>query len=308
MSRRRCGPVKFPICAAKTTTISERSASALGHTADFCLVAIILRTQNEFMRQLYLITKIMLDKSAEIARNSIPGIRSMMKISSEEIERGINIPWAYFNHGLFCYLGGDETAGLDSYLLGVHYCTARWMLATHLNDLTNLRPVDGELPGLKNVRHLLRLALALRFGDEQAIKRLTDNHGTMATDLNLPLTIIVGTTNQTREELGQELHDLLLGAFGSYEGTVISGSTTSGVCQIVGDIQSAFPSSLRTIGYIPKKIPKNVEVDFRFTTIHRTEGSDFSFLEALRYWTDIALNGVDPAEIRLLGIGAYALT
>jgi len=45
--------VKFSICAAKTTTISERSASALAHTADFCPAAIILRTQNEFMRQLY---------------------------------------------------------------------------------------------------------------------------------------------------------------------------------------------------------------------------------------------------------------
>ena len=65
---------------------------------------------------------------------------------------------------------------------------------------------------------------------------------------------------------------------------------------------------MRTIGYIPKKLPEDVEVDLRFTRVHRTEGANFSFLEALRYWTDIALQRLPPASISLLGIGGGKLS
>jgi len=84
---------------------------------------------------------------------------------------------------------------------------------------------------------------------------------------------------------------------------IISGSTVAGVCDLVGDIQKSYPNSIKTIGYIPKDLPSHVKIDIRYSNIHQTIGTDFSFLEALQYWTDIVLNEIAISDIKLLGIG-----
>ena len=264
--------------------------------------------EDPYTFQNFLISKIVQNGSADIVEAFLPGIKGMVKISAGQIARGINMPWAYFNHGLFSHLLGDTDNGLNSYLLSLHYCTARWMIATHLNDLNSLSLLDTEYPALRNIRHLLKLGLVVRFDDGDALLSLRDEEGALANGLKPPVTIIAGTTSQTKEELGEALREALLGGFGSYKGTVISGSTTSGVCQLVGDLQKAFPASLKTVGYIPSELPDGIEVDFRFSDIHKTEGTNFSFLEALRYWTDIVLSSVDPTGVRLLGVGGGALS
>ena len=114
---------------------------------------------------------------------------------------------------------------------------------------------------------------------------------------------MAGSTDLSKEEMGSRLKDSFVGAFRSYEGAIISGSTVAGVCDLVGEVQNAYPKSIRTLGYIPEELPADVKVDGRFSEIHRTSGSGFSELEALQYWTDIVLNKIQPGEIKLLGIG-----
>jgi len=147
------------------------------------------------------------------------------------------------------------------------------------------------------------LGLAIRFDDKDAINRLKKDYGVKEKDLNAPLVIITGSTNLSKEELGQDLQKNLLDASKFYEGTIISGSTVAGVCELVGDIQKTYPKSIKTVGYIPKNIPESIKIDERYSKIHQTDGSDFSFLEALQYWTDIVLNDLDTSKVKLLGIG-----
>ncbi|MFX0144418.1 MAG: hypothetical protein ACFE9C_10100, partial [Candidatus Hodarchaeota archaeon] len=122
-------------------------------------------------------------------------------------------------------------------------------------------------------------------------------------NLSLPLVIITGSTKKSKEELGDDLQKKLLDSSKFYKGMIISGSTVAGVCDLVGDIQKSYPDSIKTIGYIPKNLPSHVKIDIRYSNIHQTNGTDFSFLEALQYWTDILLNEISINNIKLLGIG-----
>jgi len=147
------------------------------------------------------------------------------------------------------------------------------------------------------------LGLAIRFKDTDALNRLKKEFGVKEGDLSIPLAIITGSTKLSKEELGPDLQRNLIEALKFFEGTIISGSTVAGVCDLVGEIQSMYPNSIKTVGYIPKNFPKDVRVDERFLKIHKTNGNDFSFLEALHYWTDIVLDDLTISKIKLLGIG-----
>lgn len=251
----------------------------------------------------YFINNITLNKTIDILDYSLPAIKNIIKISEEQISIGINIPWAYFNNGLFKLFSKDVNESLNYYLLSIRFSTAGWMISTHLNDLDNLSVVDSELEGIKLVRCLLLLGLAIRFNDKDAIDRLKKDYGVKERELSIPLVIITGSTKLSKEELGEDLQLNLLEASNSFKGTIISGSTVAGVCDLVGDIQKAYPNSIKTVGYIPKNFPEDTKIDERYLKIHQTDGNDFSFLEALQYWTDIVLNELESSKIKLLGIG-----
>ncbi|TET00621.1 MAG: hypothetical protein E3J90_03870 [Promethearchaeota archaeon] len=251
----------------------------------------------------YFITYITLNKNFDILDYSLPAIKNIIKMSEEQISVGINMPWAYFNNGLFKLFSKEINESLHNYLLGIRFSTAGWMISSHLNDLDSLNIVDDKLQGIKLVKHLLILGLAIRFNDKDAINRLKKEYGVKEGNLSIPLAIITGSTKLSKEELGPDLQRNLIEALKFFEGTIISGSTVAGVCDLVGEIQSTYPNSIKTVGYIPKNFPKDVRVDERFLKIHETNGNDFSFLEALHYWTDIVLNEITISKIKLLGIG-----
>jgi ppGpp synthetase/RelA/SpoT-type nucleotidyltranferase len=256
----------------------------------------------------FFIARLILDENTGAIQSSKPVIRNLINISKRQISYGINVPWAHFNHGLFSLLTGNLDESLNNYLLGARFCTAQWMISTHLNDLDGLSVVDSDLPALRLVRHLMLLFLAARFGDGDATRRLKKDFGIKEKNLATPLVVVAGSTDSAKEELGDFLRDSLIGAFRSFEGVIISGSTVAGVCSLVGDVQKKYPKSIRALGYIPKELPANVEVDKRFSAIHRTSGSGFSVLEALQYWADIVLNQIGPGDVKLLGIGGGAIS
>ena len=259
--------------------------------------------EDPYTAQNYFASRLAAGGDMRLVKDALPAIKRIVRISAKQIELGINIPWAYFNHGLFAILSGAVEDGMRSYLLGVRFTAASWMVTTHLRDIDSLASLDSEIPYIKLVRHFLLLGLAIRFSDREAVNRLREEIGALETDLDLPLVIIAGTTNANNETLEPALRTVLIDAFRSYEGTIISGSTASGVCELVGEVQGLFPHSVRSVGYIPGDIPDHVQVDERFTKTHKTPGSGFSILDPLHYWTDIALTGIDVTRVRLLGIG-----
>jgi hypothetical protein len=85
------------------------------------------------------------------------------------------------------------------------------------------------------------------------------------------------------------------------------GGTTAGMNGLAGDVQEAYPGTIRSIGYIPELIPTYARVDNRYRELRKTDGHDFSILGPLQCWTDIVAAGIKPGQVKLVGIGGGAI-
>ena len=119
-----------------------------------------------------------------------------------------------------------------------------------------------------------------------------------------PVVIVAGGCDARFEQQVQAYRDLMVEAFRGYQGTIVSGGTLAGVSRIVGDVQEAYPESVRTIGYVPGGDLRSfgTERDPRYAEIRRSERPGFSVLGPLETWADIMSSGVDPADVRVLAI------
>jgi hypothetical protein len=88
--------------------------------------------------------------------------------------------------------------------------------------------------------------------------------------------------------------------FRDFNGTIISGGTTSGVSEIVGKV--AKKNKNLAIGYTPNLDQASVTINSIYS-IRFTKGRSFSPLEPLQYWIDLVASGIEPNQVKLLGIG-----
>lgn len=244
-----------------------------------------------------------IEKNQEMIRK---GIEKRLK----QIEVMVDMPWAFFDVGLFNLLLGNVYESLDNYLKAIRYSPDIWMIETTLKTLNSLKAVHKKIEGINLVKQILLLGILFH-------PKFVDKTDQIITDTTIKLdseikqkekafgdsvVIIAGGTDERVERNLEFYRENLIEAFREFKGTIISGGTTSGISGIVGDIQEKYPDKIRTIGYIPSHIPAHVEKDKRYSSIHITEGKDFSILEPLQYWYDLTKAGVEPSKVKLIGI------
>ena len=211
-----------------------------------------------------------------------------------QIEVGVNMPWAYFDLGKFQMLMGEPFPALDAYARGVASSSAAFFVESALRSFRELLPARARLPGFDWIKGFLEIACSIRFASAAPAPR-SDR-----TPLGPGPTVIIAGYTATPPT---DLHRVLLReAFADFRGTIISGGTKAGVCELVGELQAAHPDSLRAIGYVPREVPANVALDERYRELRRSAGADFSPLEVLEYWGDLHAAGSVP-QTRLLAVG-----
>jgi len=232
-----------------------------------------------------------------------------------QVEVMVDIPWAFFDLGLFNLFLGNVDAALDNYLKGIRFSPDIWMVETTLNTLNNLMVFQERLVGIKVIRYSLLLGILfhpnfMEKTDEMisdAIFKLDIDFKQKEKDFGDSVVIIAGGTDERVERSLEAITDNLIEAFRDFKGTIISGGTRSGISRIVGDIQKRYPDNIKTIGYVPSHIPAYVELDKRYSAIHITEGKEFSVIEPLYYWYDIMKAGIEPNKVKLIGINGGAI-
>lgn len=118
-----------------------------------------------------------------------------------------------------------------------------------------------------------------------------------------PVVLVVGGTAQEIQDTMEGYRDLMLEAFKDFNGTVISGGTTSGIPGLVGELGKTYRPAIRTLGYLPRSpLPPDAKRDDRYSTMRRTGGKGFSPLEPLQAWVDILASGHRPSQVKVLGI------
>jgi ppGpp synthetase/RelA/SpoT-type nucleotidyltranferase len=232
-----------------------------------------------------------------------PILEASIQKCREQAEVGINLPWAYYDMAKFSLLLGKPYESLTYYAKAISTSTASWMISTTLTSLNRTAKFWEKKEGFEWIQKLLLLGLFTKTNDKQekedCIARIKDQ--STNTQFLQPVIIVAGNGITRLPTDHKKYQTLMQEGFRDFTGTIISGGTNTGVSNIAGKIAKKY--KINAIGYIPnlKQVP-NIEINNNYI-IKNTEGNDFSPLEPLQYWVDIIASGIEPAEMKLLGIG-----
>jgi len=264
----------------------------------------------------YLLYELLNSDSVEkIIEEHRASIQGAIKFRSKQIKVLIEVPWAFYDIGMFSLLLGNLELCYQNYLMGIRFSPDTWMIDTTLLTLDKLSHLEKNFPGLNSIRILLLLGMFYhpklkKYPDESFNERLifklenNTNLRKSKEDIKEPLVIIIGGTDESVEKEIQKYREMLIEAFRDFKGTVISGGTKSGISELAGDIKQKYSNNIKLIGYIPSEIPPESHAlkDERYDEFRLSNGKDFSILENFQLWYDILRSGCDPIKIKLIGI------
>jgi ppGpp synthetase/RelA/SpoT-type nucleotidyltranferase len=230
-----------------------------------------------------------------------PVISRAIQKSQDQADVGMNIPWVFYDIGKFYLFLKRPYESITAYAKAIQLSTDAWMMETSLNSLNKLSVVKETLPGFEWVRRLLITGLAAKFPEETAIQQVKKLASTGYESIQCPCVIVVGGNDDNKQQM-QSHRNLILEAFKGFNGTII----TTGTARCIGEVQQLYPNSIRTIGYVPKQAFHS-SIDKRYSEIRYTEGDGISAQEALQGWIDLIASGIQPQQVKLLGIGGKSI-
>ena len=222
----------------------------------------------------------------------------------KHIDAAVNFPWSLFDLGLFHLYLGDPMAALAHYARGIDRAAELWMIETAHSTIRAFQDRQISLDGLVWIDRLLMLGTWARTG--QWDSRVQPWRPEL---FKRPLLVLAGGCGGMEAAAYRTQFDALRDALKGFRGTLVSGGTRSGVAELAGDLQqwaAAGGGDLTTIGYVPADVCKE-QIDERYTLTRRTNGSDFSVLEPLTFWEDVAAAGCDPRNVTLIGFNGGAI-
>jgi tetratricopeptide (TPR) repeat protein len=255
----------------------------------------------------YLVYEIAYRRDTTAVSLMAPAIGAALQRCRDQVDVGMNLPWAFYNLGIFYLLLGKLYESLAAYATAIQVSNNDWMIETSLRLLDRLSVVRNALQGYDWTRELLLIGCAVKFPGNTSSDQVMKLASAGFAPIRGPVVIVSGGCDSAVEPELRSYRDLVLEAFRDFRGTIISGGTTAGISGWVGEVQHAYPDTIRTIGYVPKLTPADVSTDKRYSEIRHTEGHDFSAQEPLQYWIDLLASGIQPSQVRLLGINGGAI-
>jgi ppGpp synthetase/RelA/SpoT-type nucleotidyltranferase len=248
-----------------------------------------------------------------------PAIEAAITRCRQQVEAQINLPWAFLHMGLLQLLLRRPYEAMASLAKAIQLCATPFVLDTGVRSLARFAPIRDRLTGYEWARRLLLVAQVARSRESQPAgaplpqhlrRRLEEvasrcDEGGKLAPINTPLLIIAGGCDSSVQAKMESYRTILVEAFRDFRGTIISGGTIQGIAGLAGDVRQVYPGRIRCIGYAPGYVASTATVDTdrnRYDEVRRTEGSGFSPLEPLAGWMDMALSGINPRQVRLLGI------
>ncbi|MCU0293128.1 MAG: RyR domain-containing protein [Thermoanaerobaculaceae bacterium] len=241
-----------------------------------------------------------------------PSLRAAILRCHDQASVGMNMPWAFYDLGKLHLLLGEPYESLDAYARGISVSATGTPIESALQSVALLdRAVGDALPALQWVQRFLLVAAAARErtrhpGDvapwppPEALRHMAT---VGPAPIVGPVVILAGWTDPSLDESMSGYRDLVREVLSGFAGTIIAGGTTAGISGLAGEIGERNPSGIRTIGYLPcDPLPADAVIDPRYTEIRRTGGQAFTPLEPLQSWIDLLASGIDPAQVKVIGI------
>jgi len=285
---------------------SWESVDAEAHQARSCYrKAVELEPDNPYYLTEMIGFEIQFAAGADLVAGFRAAIKSALTTCRQHTITGTELPAAYLTSARLNLLLKDYCSALNDYASGIHHWLSKdgCMTCNFLEDeVAWLHRVNAgkELP--KEFRwseKILQIGLALESGDiatKPAAKKIQP-----------PVLIVVGGAASLKQDQKAQVESMLREGLSAFEGTIISGGTTSGVpgCvgKVAGELATAKNKKFHLLGYIPRSVPDDAEKDMRYDERVVCGADRFSPAQGLQAWQDLLAVGVKPSDVRILGFG-----
>ncbi len=264
--------------------------------------------------------------SRDHERSFIPLIRPTLEAAIAKCrdlaQVGIDRPWAYRHIGEFNLLLArpDERLqeeaddlpkpdernyeSLAAFAKAIQLPeTTDVMLDEWLKALELLAKVKPPLEGLEWGRRLLLLGKAVKSRSSKSILSAEKLPSAELPPVEKQVVLVAGSCSPVHDKEMAGYGILLEEAFADFEGTLFSGGTTAGIGGLVGNLADKFKGRISAFGYLPSHLPTDAPRDQRYTNTYKMKKADrFSPLQPLQNWIDLIALGIDPVDVKLLGI------
>lgn len=265
--------------------------------------------------------KIRIDKNLDFIVPLLHNLKAGIETCKKRADVGVYIPQAYYQIGLFSLLLDKTYESLTAYTKAVINCDSLpqiddafksfKQIKTALND----RLTDQKKDHFTWVYRYLMAAVyakAFKVNKEAPSKDLAKLMKELKAELaalikpfdikiNDPAVIVSGGCLIDIEEDIQHYRPALETAFEGFSGTLFCGGTQSGISGMVGDLACPADQSFQRISFLPELIPTELAIHQNYIRFH-TDGKGFSPMESIHVWLVLLYSGLDPVDVRLLGI------
>lgn len=255
----------------------------------------------------YVRQKIKLEHRTDFVPLLRPNFEAAIERCQLQVEVGVDLPWSFFRiAGFRLLLGGKDVWGAYDALARAIRCSdkVQSLMEAACEAAEELIIAEPGREGAEAARRFLLAGILAKFTESHFAEtaRLLATPGAAA--ITGPVVIVAGGCDKAHEAAMSGHRDLLMEAFSTFQGTVISGGTEQGIAGMVGALGADFAGRIHTLGYLPEALPAGTAtMDNRYHELRRTAGTaDFSVLEPLQNWLDLLASGIMPEQVRVLGI------
>jgi len=268
--------------------------------------------ENPYYFAAYIEFELYLRKDTTLITLLQPAILKTLEKCREHIRMGIEQVQAHLTIGRLLLIMGEVEKSLGAYSKAVDLCLSgkvcvpMEIYADEEAALIRLNHGNKVLPqSFEWIRILLLMVKALKYENKTALNALKA-FALYKKDFNKPVTLVAGGAEMMSKAKLPVYENYLMHALQGYEGTVISGGTTSGIPGLVGLATEAVrrnkSGQFRLLGYLPRKLPADAKVDENYDKLIRTPGNKFSLQELMQYWIDLIAQDIDPSQVLMLGV------
>ena len=234
-------------------------------------------------------------------------IKKGIETCRNHIDMGIELPNAFFTIGRLHFTLKEFHKSLEAYLEAIQYCSTQeesFYAELFEQEIQFIRN-SGFVESFKECDWIIKTLLlgkAVIVKDKTSPKTLEKTSTKIKLE-KLVLIIAGGTTKEVQKEV-ERYEPYISTALRGYTGTIISGGTKSGVCGMVGDVVKKLNeekiADIQLYGYTQKNTDPYA-VHEAFTLVERPDDG-YTPGQPVQYWIDILISGIDPKDVKLVGI------
>ncbi|TFF99265.1 MAG: hypothetical protein EU541_05365 [Promethearchaeota archaeon] len=258
----------------------------------------------------YFILEISHNDNYQILQYSRPIFKNVIAKCIDKKEIGVNIPWVYFDLGLFNLFLGNIIEALINYLTAIRYSNASWMITTTLKTINLLYKFEDKIIGLRQVKQLLLLGLISRFQDQNSIEELKNKYDIKNARFEKNIIIIAGSMPKTQMNTKRLIENSLLEIYTNETFTLISRRIEGKAIKYKKSYLNLSDETLKT-AKINQKLAEITKSDISLEEGNQIKNNKIvtqNVQEIIQYWAEILLNRKSVKNIKVIGVGVDPLT